>query len=58
MRGCNGATLLRECLAKGVLKMLYSSHWTELTKSLEQQLSQNIVTSCVTKQTDQARTTE
>ena len=56
--GHDSATLLRECLSEHVLKMLYRSHGAELTKFTEQQLSKNIIASCVTKQTDQARTTE
>ena len=56
--GHDSATLLRECLAEDVSKMLYSSHGVKLTKFTEQQLSLNIIASCVTKQTDQARTTE
>ena len=56
--GHDSAILLRECLAEDVSKVLYSSYGTELTTFTELQLSQNILTSCVTKQTDQARTTE
>ena len=56
--GHDSATLLRECLAEDVSKMLYSCHGVKLTKFTEQQLSLNIIASCVTKQTDQARTTE
>ena len=47
--GYNSATILRVCLAEDVSKMLYSSQGTELTKFTEQQLSQNMVTRCVSK---------
>ena len=45
-------------LAEYVSKMLYNSHGAELTKFTEQQLSQNMVTRCVTSQTHQDRTAE
>ena len=45
-------------LVEHVSKMLYRSRGAELTKFTEQQLYQNINVSCVTKQTDKARTTE
>ena len=62
-KGCLGtghdtATLLRECLAEDVSKVLFSSHGSDLTKFNEEELTKIIITCCVTKQTDQARTTE
>ena len=56
--GHDTAALLRECLAEDVSKVLFSSHGSDLTKFDEEQLTKTIITCCVTKQTDQARTTE
>ena len=49
---------MRECFAEDVSKVLFSSYGNDLTKFNEQQLTKNMVTCCLTQQTDQARTTE
>jgi hypothetical protein len=48
----------KECLAPDVSKMLYSSLGTEIKNLSEQEIFENIIACCVTKQTVQARTTE
>ena len=54
----DGATLLRECLGTDVSKVLYSNFGADLSKFSEQEVKDNIVKCCVTRQTAQARATE
>ena len=54
----DGVTLLRECLGTDISKILYSNFGNDLSKFSEQQIRDNIVKCCVTRQTAQARATE
>ena len=54
----DGATLLRECLGTDISKILYSNFGNDLSKFSEEEIKNNIVKCCVTRQTAQARATE
>ena len=54
----DGATLLRECLATDVSRILYYNFRAALGTFTEEQILTNITKHCVNQQTIQARTTE
>ena len=54
----NSALLLRECLATGISRAIFSSYGDEMKNLTEEQLFRAISTTCVTKQTLQARVSE
>ena len=54
----DAATLLRECLGADVSRVLFANVGEGLSKFTEVEIKDQIVKSCVTKQTPQARSTE
>ena len=54
----NNALLLRECLATDISRAIFSSYGDEMKNLTEEQLLKAISTTCVTKQTLQARVSE